>query len=391
MKQATRGMVEKIDFYTSFGHGEGGDHRERLGITTKGPTLLITDLAIWKPDPETQGIHRRLAASRRDPREGAGNLRLEGAILRAPRGNASADRTRTHYPARASGQDGTAEFDGAVYVSTVDGLATNDAWQSPTAGSLAASAAGTRRWRGPPEAMRRSDCVRSVRRLLHGRGRGGSDLLAMLTNVRRLLCTLPDAERRVVIISDGGVVAGGVNLYRRPPRTEHARRHLIEHLQRSGEIPPDLDCRVGSPVRVWLSGLGIGIGRRDVAMAVRRFFIEAVESTGAVVAAEGPQLLERGFRSTEATTRGRQAIESGLAVQALRLGDRLHGGRHRGPQRDCRTRRLRGVAGGHRRPAHHRPRGVVADALVTRRVRRSGRGVVHSTMYKRHEPAHSSD
>jgi glutaconate CoA-transferase subunit B len=54
MKQATRGMVEKIDFYTSFGHGEGGNHRERLGITTKGPTLLITDLAMWKPDPETK-------------------------------------------------------------------------------------------------------------------------------------------------------------------------------------------------------------------------------------------------------------------------------------------------------------------------------------------------
>ncbi|MBF9198003.1 CoA-transferase subunit beta [Microvirga terrestris] len=54
MKQATRGMVDKIDFYTSFGHGEGGNHRERLGITTKGPTLLITDLAIWKPDPETK-------------------------------------------------------------------------------------------------------------------------------------------------------------------------------------------------------------------------------------------------------------------------------------------------------------------------------------------------
>ncbi|MGN6548686.1 MAG: CoA-transferase subunit beta [Pararhizobium sp.] len=54
MKQSLRAMVEKIDFYTSFGHGDGGDHRRRLGITTKGPTLLITDLAIWKPDPETK-------------------------------------------------------------------------------------------------------------------------------------------------------------------------------------------------------------------------------------------------------------------------------------------------------------------------------------------------
>ncbi|WEX10171.1 CoA-transferase subunit beta [Chelativorans sp. AA-79] len=54
MAQSKRGMVEKIDFYTSFGHGDGGDHRQRLGIATKGPTLLITDLAIWKPDPETK-------------------------------------------------------------------------------------------------------------------------------------------------------------------------------------------------------------------------------------------------------------------------------------------------------------------------------------------------
>jgi len=54
LKQAQRSMVEKIDFFTSFGHGEGGDHRQRLGITTKGPTLLITDLAIWKPDPVTK-------------------------------------------------------------------------------------------------------------------------------------------------------------------------------------------------------------------------------------------------------------------------------------------------------------------------------------------------
>ncbi len=54
LKQAPRAMVKAIDFFTSFGHGEGGDHRQRLGITTKGPTLLITDLAIWRPDPVTK-------------------------------------------------------------------------------------------------------------------------------------------------------------------------------------------------------------------------------------------------------------------------------------------------------------------------------------------------
>jgi glutaconate CoA-transferase subunit B len=54
MAQSKRGMVETIDFFTSFGHGDGGDHRQRLGIGTKGPTLLITDLAVWRPDPVTK-------------------------------------------------------------------------------------------------------------------------------------------------------------------------------------------------------------------------------------------------------------------------------------------------------------------------------------------------
>lgn len=54
MAQSKRAMVEKIDFFTSFGHGDGGDHRQRLGIDTAGPTLLVTDLAVWKPDPQTK-------------------------------------------------------------------------------------------------------------------------------------------------------------------------------------------------------------------------------------------------------------------------------------------------------------------------------------------------
>jgi glutaconate CoA-transferase subunit B len=54
LAQSKRGMVETIDFFTSFGHGAGGRNaRAEIGVSTKGPTLLITDLAIWKPDPET--------------------------------------------------------------------------------------------------------------------------------------------------------------------------------------------------------------------------------------------------------------------------------------------------------------------------------------------------
>ncbi|MCZ7660268.1 MAG: CoA-transferase subunit beta [Xanthobacteraceae bacterium] len=54
MAQSPRSFVSRLDFVTSLGHGEGGDHRARLGLETKGPTRLVTDLAIFAPDPETK-------------------------------------------------------------------------------------------------------------------------------------------------------------------------------------------------------------------------------------------------------------------------------------------------------------------------------------------------
>jgi glutaconate CoA-transferase subunit B len=56
MAQTRRSFVNKVDFITSFGHGDGGDHRQRLGIRTLGPTLVITDLCIMKPDAETKEL-----------------------------------------------------------------------------------------------------------------------------------------------------------------------------------------------------------------------------------------------------------------------------------------------------------------------------------------------
>ncbi len=54
MAQTKRAFVPAIDFVTSLGHGQGGDDRARHGVKTRGPTLLITDLAVWKPDPVTK-------------------------------------------------------------------------------------------------------------------------------------------------------------------------------------------------------------------------------------------------------------------------------------------------------------------------------------------------
>ncbi len=54
MAQSKRGFVDKLDFVTSIGHVTGGDSRQKLGVKTKGPTRLITDLALLEPDLESK-------------------------------------------------------------------------------------------------------------------------------------------------------------------------------------------------------------------------------------------------------------------------------------------------------------------------------------------------
>ena len=53
LRQSKRTFVDKVDFITSFGHGTGRGDRERLGLRGAGPTLVVTDLGLMRPDPET--------------------------------------------------------------------------------------------------------------------------------------------------------------------------------------------------------------------------------------------------------------------------------------------------------------------------------------------------
>jgi glutaconate CoA-transferase subunit B len=50
LKQSARAFVDKLDFITSVGHGEGGDSRKRLGLPGAGPVGIITDLCIMEPE-----------------------------------------------------------------------------------------------------------------------------------------------------------------------------------------------------------------------------------------------------------------------------------------------------------------------------------------------------
>jgi glutaconate CoA-transferase subunit B len=53
LKHSERAFVEKLDFITSIGHGDGPQSRHRLGLIGNGPSAVITDLGILQPDPET--------------------------------------------------------------------------------------------------------------------------------------------------------------------------------------------------------------------------------------------------------------------------------------------------------------------------------------------------
>src|ERR1039458_5379054 len=53
LRHSPRSMVEKLDFITSLGHGDGYDYRQRVGLPGAGPQALITDLGVLRCDPET--------------------------------------------------------------------------------------------------------------------------------------------------------------------------------------------------------------------------------------------------------------------------------------------------------------------------------------------------
>lgn len=53
MAMGSRAFVDALPFVTSFGHGKGKGDRAALGLKTKGPTKVITDLCVMEPDPET--------------------------------------------------------------------------------------------------------------------------------------------------------------------------------------------------------------------------------------------------------------------------------------------------------------------------------------------------
>jgi glutaconate CoA-transferase, subunit B len=53
VRHSRRRFVERVDFITSVGFGDGPGARQRLGLRGRGPVLVVTDLGVLEPDPDT--------------------------------------------------------------------------------------------------------------------------------------------------------------------------------------------------------------------------------------------------------------------------------------------------------------------------------------------------
>jgi glutaconate CoA-transferase subunit B len=53
VRQSKRTFTDRVDFVTSVGFGQGPGDRKRLGLRGAGPKMVITDLGVLEPDPET--------------------------------------------------------------------------------------------------------------------------------------------------------------------------------------------------------------------------------------------------------------------------------------------------------------------------------------------------
>jgi len=53
LRHSPRAFVERVDFVSSVGFGHGPGCREKWGLRGSGPCVVVTDLALLRPDPTT--------------------------------------------------------------------------------------------------------------------------------------------------------------------------------------------------------------------------------------------------------------------------------------------------------------------------------------------------
>jgi glutaconate CoA-transferase subunit B len=85
LKQSPRTFVGRLDFRSTVGFGNGPGAREQLGFSGRGVTVVVTDLGVLEPDPETceltlTSLHPGVAVE--DVRDATGwDLRVSDALV----------------------------------------------------------------------------------------------------------------------------------------------------------------------------------------------------------------------------------------------------------------------------------------------------------------------
>jgi glutaconate CoA-transferase subunit B len=68
LRQTPRTFVEQLDFRSTVGQGDGPGSRAKLGLHGAGVTVVVTDMGVLEPDPETRelaltGLHPGVTAA----------------------------------------------------------------------------------------------------------------------------------------------------------------------------------------------------------------------------------------------------------------------------------------------------------------------------------------
>lgn len=86
-------LVEKVHYITSPGVLGGGDERKKAGLVGGGPVMLITDMAVFRFDPQTKRAHLASIHSGVDPADVVANagfaIELHDGIPRTPQPDAA--------------------------------------------------------------------------------------------------------------------------------------------------------------------------------------------------------------------------------------------------------------------------------------------------------------
>jgi hypothetical protein len=176
-----------------------------------------------------------------------------------------------------------AEQNARVWLTTIDGNAPADSTWLVAGKRFDVNLGGNQQLAAAARArLAQRELGPVVLRALRTARRPGSDVLGGLARVQQAGACADGA--RVVVLSDGGLNRGGIDVYRQPPRTPAERARVVRRLRHAGELPALSGCSV------YLVGIGLGMPSRTVARSAVALWHDLIVASGARLASEDVSL-----------------------------------------------------------------------------------------------------